>query len=477
MMQKLLSTSTATRPTGSPPQRRLFKVPSGVFAGRLLAFYGSTSNAIAYKYSDNPYESWSAEQVIVNDSSDLPFSAWMDNDGNAFIAYVDTNHYLKMLKMTFSGGAWNASQTGSILNVDHGANPFILKDSDGILWCFFDHHQISGDYRHYVRVKSSLNDGAMWGSGPGDLGTQLSSAWVDQTYISACQNFGELYVVYCSDNANLFCRVYDIAGSTWGTEQAIAAISGINDDFDIAPSADRKIGVAFVASSTGKVYLKEYDDLAWSGLIEIENAVARSPQIAYLENTPHIIYSRLLGNNYYSLRHAAKSGNSFTLSEFSSAAGTFDKVFVFSINGSPQYQDRTSAAASPTASDVFHSSSQGLLDSPDDCLYLGKLSKFCIAAIILSTPGTGGTVVWEYYNGLDWIAFTPDTGAYHFDSADKLLYLWQDPLLAPSDWQLGTVNGTSVFWIRARVLTGFATNPIGTQIVAGSKNDDLVLVR
>jgi hypothetical protein len=452
-------------------------VPSGAFKGRIVALYANSPNTISLKYSDYPYQAWSAEQAILGDSADSPFSACIDSTGNIYLSYIDTNHVLKFRKLTFSGGFWNAGTAATVINIDNSANPFILKDNDGRLWCFFDHHRISVDYRHYVRVKMSSDGGATWGSGPSDLGTQLSSSWVEPNFVSACENFGRLYAVYCSDYSNLLMRICNLSDLTWESEQAMATVSGINDDFDIAASSERKIGVVFTPSIISKVYLKEYDDMAWSGLIEIENAQARSPQLTYLENTPHVIYARHLGNNYYALRHAQKSGDTFSLSDFSQVMGIFDKVFVFNGSAQNQFQDKTAAAANTTSGDIFHSESQGLLDSVNDCLYIGKQGKFYLAAITLSTPGTGGAVVWEYFDGNNWIAFNPHSGAYNFDLSDKLIYFWQDAISAPAAWQLGTVNGISAYWVRARVITGFATNPVGTQIISASKNDDLALVR
>jgi hypothetical protein len=97
--------------------------------------------------------------------------------------------------------------------------------------------------------------------------------------------------------------------------------------------------------------------------------------------------------------------------------------------------------------------------------------------VVLSTAGTGGTVVWEYFDGEDWSQFTPDSGAIHFDSADNLVYLWEDSDAVPSDWQISKVNNYSAYWIRIRVATAFSTKPVGTQIVAATKCDDFALVR
>jgi hypothetical protein len=118
-----------------------------------------------------------------------------------------------------------------------------------------------------------------------------------------------------------------------------------------------------------------------------------------------------------------------------------------------------------------------MLDSIGDCLYIGKKDTFYCVTLILSIAGAGGQTVWEYFDGTQWIGFTPDSGAYNFDSADKLVYLWTDGESVPSDWQIGAINNYNAYWIRARVSVGFSSNPVGTQVMAAPGCVDLALVR
>ncbi len=474
-MHKLLSNSTAARPSGSPPQTRLLKVPSGIFKGRLVALYADSANSISLKFADYPYQSWSAAQQIASDAHDSPFSACIDSAGNIYLVYADTNQVLKVIKLTLNAGVWNQGSPLVVCNLDHSSRPVILKDADSKLWCLFDHHWISTNMRHTIQAKTSTDDGQSWGTGPTDRGTTLSASWVEQGYVGICQHLSKIYAVYCVGRSNLILRRCDLSNPVWEDESAIASLDYIDDCFHLAPSEDGRLGVVFSPSESDKVYLKEFDGLLWSGLIEVESVEARSPQIIYRDNKPHIFFGKHLGNNYFIPRYARKSGSVFNLENFSQALGQLDKVILYVNAGSPQYQDKTSAAGNTTAGDIFHSISQGLLDSIGDCIYLGKQSKFFCAAIILSTSGTGGSVVWEYFDGSSWVQFTPNSGGYNFDSPDVLIYFWQDAASAPSGWQLGLVNNISAYWVRARVENGFETNPIGTQILAAAKLNDLAL--
>jgi len=476
-MQKLLDTSGAARPTGSPPQRELFRVPGGVFKGRLAALYMSSTSAIKLIYSDYPHESWSSPQIIVSNSNDSPFSAYMDGSGNIHLVYTDSSKDIKYLEITFASGAWTAGSAVAVVTVDDNYNPFFLIDADENFWCLFVNHNTSGDSKYYVRAKISEDKGTTWGTGPTDPGTALSSGSADIAYVSGCRIGSRVYVVYADGRSSLKYRVYDLLNEIWDTEYSIYSGNYIDDDFDIAVSGDGKLGVTFAVSGENKLYFKEYDGSSWSGVIEVETVLSRSPQIAYFENIPHIFFARHPGNNYCILRKAIKSGSGFTVSDYAPSIGIFDKVFVYDDSASTEYQDKTDEASSETSGDVFHSESSALLDGIEDCLYLGKQSRFYCVAIVLSTAGAGGTVVWEYFDGEDWKRFTPDSGAYHFDSSDKLVYLWEDSESIASDWQVTKVNNQSAYWIRIRVTAGFSTKPIGSQIIAAAKGDDLALVR
>jgi hypothetical protein len=476
-MQKLIDTSGAARPTGSPPQRAVFKVPSGNFKGRLAALYMSSSSAIKLTYADYPYENWTTPQTVVSDSNDSPFSAHMDKSGNIHLVYTDSSKDIKYLEIAFVSGSWSAGSAVDVITTDDNYNPFFLIDADDNFWCLFVNHYTSGDSKYYIRAKISEDKGVTWGTGPADSGTALSSGSGDICYAAGVAIDSKIYAVYVDGRSSLKYRVYDLVNDIWDTEYSIYSGNYIDDDFDMAASQDNKIGVAFAVSGENKVYFKEYDGSLWSGVTEVEAASSRSPQVVYFDKIPYVFYAKLLGNDYYSLKKAKKSNGTFEVSDYSPGIGAFDKVFVYDDSGTTKYEDRTAEALSGTSGDVFHSESSALLDSLEDCLYLGKQNGFYCIGVVLSTAGAGGSVVWEYFDGDDWTEFTPDSGAFHFNSADQLVYLWQDSQSIPSDWQPTRVNNYSAYWIRVRVTTGFSTKPVGTQIIAATKCGDLALVR
>ena len=476
-MHKLLATSTAARPTGSPPQRKLLRIPNGIFKGRLIALYMDSASGISLTYSDNPYSSWSTPTQILDDSSDSPFSASMDKSGNVRIVYTDNAGAIKYSKLSLIAGAWNAGAAVTVINVDSSYNPFIMIDSDGKLWCLFVNHQTSSDSNYYVRSKTSSDDGQNWGSGSLDLGDLLSAGTADICFVSARQLSSAIYVVYTSGRSDLKYSVYDFGLGAWASESSIHSGDYIDDNFDIAVSPDKKLGVVFAVSSVSKIYFKEFDGSGWSGLFEIENSLSKSPQILYDDNVPDIFFAEIQSGDYGILRHARKSGAVFTVSDFTPSAGLFEKVFVYDDSAVTKYEDKTSPAGDSAAGDIFHSESSAMLDAVDDCLYLGKQEKFFCAAILLSVIGAGGQVVWEYFDGSLWKSFVPLSGAYHFNSADTLVYLWSDGESLPADWQVGTVNGCQAYWVRARVNIVYTTDPVGTMIIAAPRYSDIALAK
>jgi len=99
----------------------------------------------------------------------------------------------------------------------------------------------------------------------------------------------------------------------------------------------------------------------------------------------------------------------------------------------------------------------------------------------LSTPGVGGTVVWEYsLGGGLWGALGINSliGGENFESDAKII--WD----APTDWATETVNGQTRYWVRAIVDTAYTTPPTAfytrTTVVKAinykaSGSDDLLL--
>jgi hypothetical protein len=450
----------------------MFQIPSGPYAGRVIVIYPQNASTLVFRWAGFPYQSWSSAQTIVSNSADYPGSACMDENFHVYIAYtVQTSLALNFVKLTFANGAWSVGSQSTIINVEQNFYPALLKDSTGRLLCSFTHYNTS-EARYYIRVKPSVNDGATWGTGPTDLGTALNSGAVNSTYSSLIFLPNYVYCFYTQAGTSLEYRRMDINSAVWDSAITLYSGSSLDYNFSLALSTDKRIGLAFKASSG--LFYKEFDGSLWSGLLTVDSALPVSLTLQFHKNVAYLFFSKSIGTNQNQLYYSQKSGSNFTTpAMLNSGSKAFDKVFCFDQSATNQFSDKTTEASDSTAADVFHPTSAGLVKDLNDALYLGMDSKFNLVSLILSTAGITGEVVWQYWNGSAWNSFTPDSGAYHLNSSPKSVVLWQDLDSAPADWQQNSVNSVTKFWIRFLVTTAYTTAPVGSQITAVGKSDYL----
>jgi hypothetical protein len=112
-------------------------------------------------------------------------------------------------------------------------------------------------------------------------------------------------------------------------------------------------------------------------------------------------------------------------------------------------------ATANTFTDLSHlregntgAASVNVLSTTNAHLYFGDSVTFQEVFVQTSNAMAGGTLVWEYWNGSAWTAFTAtaSTGANFSASA---YYGWP----ALTGWATTTVNGVSKFWVRVRTTT------------------------
>ncbi len=465
-MYKLLDTSTALSPTGLPFQRRLFRIKSGQYAGRLVLLYADSADDVKLCWSDPPYTSWSAGQTIISDAADSSFSAGIDSTGNLHIAYTRQSTLdLIYVRMAFGAGGWTFGSTGTICNVGSCFFPSIVGSPSGELWCAYT-YQDQATSAYSVRVKSSGDGGNFWTGGAQSPGMALSADDPDIAYVNLTYLGGVLHAVYCHSRSELYIRKQTGSGGGFADPLSILQADFIDDDFDCAVSPDSKLAIIAAASEAPRLYFREYDGVSFSGLQEVGQIAADSPQVTYLENTPYIICQKMIGGAFRIPVVFRREGAAFVESELFGGIGLFDDVLVYDDSAQAQFEDKTAQAASSTAGDIYHTESNALLGAAGDCLYLGKTKKFYTAAIALSTVAAGGNIAWEYFDGSSWVQFTPSGGDYNLDEQSKIVLLWNDLNSAPPIWQACVINGMYNYWIRLRALSGFTTAPVGSQIVA-----------
>jgi hypothetical protein len=470
-MKKHLFNSTASSAAGICPAKRVFRVPSGTYAGRIAVLAQTSPTEIKLAYADYPYDDWIGPLNVINDAADRPFDAVMDEDGHIYVACIrQTSGDLVVRKLTFSSGGWSVGPAGTVYTGDENHYPsIVIQDQPRRLWVSWSRLS-SGQY--YVNAKYSDDDGQLWGTGPSSFGYELSDA--DS---SACSRLimmaSYLYAFYTHGATKLSYRRKHINVSLWEDEETIVAGSGYDHNFDVAVSGDQHLGVVFCDPA---VRYREFNGNTWSGIVDIDTDDAAFPQLQFIANDPVVAY--LSGTNGAPKRilWSRKKESSFSVPEpLDTAASDFDSVFCYN-SVSADFADLTAPAADSAAADVYHPDSMALIAQVGDALYLGMNAPFHYLKIILSTAAVGGNVSWQYFNGEQWIGFLPAGGQYAFGDNDKELLLWDDYDAVPSDWQKNVVADRNLFWIRVVVAAPFATPPVGSRLTAVSNVESLVLM-
>lgn len=468
-MKRFLSISNAAYPLGVAAGKKLFKVFSGEYAGRIAALFQNGAGEIKLTYADYPYVEWSSPTAVISDSADSPFDAVIDGGGNIYLAYsLGASFNLVLRKLSFADGLWSAGSLNTIYDGDDNYFPSIIVESSGRLWVGWS-RLVTGSY--YINVKFSDDDGVTWPNGSSSPGTSLTNAETG-AYAKLIIWSNYLYAVYTRGGSALAYRRKHSSAGIWETEVLIASGTSLDEHFDVAVSENGKIGVFF---DDNRLRFREYDGDLWSGIVEIDGDGGIFPQIKYSGNEPYLLYLSDYGSAQRRILFSRRSENLFSNPALlDSRKDALSRLFCYS-SASGTYQDLTSAAASGTAGDIFHTTTGAMLKNAGDALYFGMEEKFHFLKLLLSQTGSGGTVLWQYYDGADWRSFTPAGGEYDFSLTDREALLWEDYLSIPSDWQKKTVNGAEKFWQRAMVDAPFSTGPVGSQITAITELQSLIL--
>jgi hypothetical protein len=474
-MQKHFDNSDAAYPIGLPSGKKIFKVSSGQYAGRILILmfdYESSSNEaeLSYAYADYPYNSWSSLVSITADIHDSVVDAIMDSSGHVYLVYTDSiNEYIVFRKLNFTSGTWNIDSTVTIYSGAIGYYPSVVSDPNGRLYVAWSSLI---DNQYSINIKYSDDDGVTWGSGPGDGGVNLISG-ASLAFAKLLILAGHIYAVYTRGGTILAYRRKSLDGTNWDSEVEIADSTGLDEHFDAAISGDGRIGLVF---NDGAVKYREFDGEKWGALAVVDEDGGYFPQVSFYYNIPYLVYASDFGPGQRRPVFTYRDGLSFVIPTLlDSRRRTFEKVLCYSMQFGT-YADITDAAQSEIEADVYHTATSTMLRDLNDALCLGLAEKFNYLRIKLATPGIGGEINWQYFDGQVWKSFLPFDGQYNFSAGDKKLWLWQDYLSIPGDWQKCVINGDSLYWVRATVITLYTTGVVGSQITAVPETAGLIIM-
>ncbi|PWB69065.1 hypothetical protein C3F09_10695 [candidate division GN15 bacterium] len=463
-MHKKLAESTALDPAGLPVGQKIFRVPGGRFSGRTVALIQTSPTQIKLSYSDSPFAVWSSPYEVISDTADDAFDTRMDNAGNLYIAYVEqTTGNLAFKKLTYADGVWTAGSRILVYDGGSSSAPSLGIESSGKLWVSWS---LSAAPNRYIQVKSSSDDGATWGTGPADPGTQLTTGDVI-AYSKLLITSDRVHVVATYNSQSIVKRSLPIGGGPWSDEEVIATTTQtFGVDFDAAVSDDGRIAVVF---NNPYFTYREYDGVNWGAIVPMADIVGQSPQVLFRGGIPVVIYlENWAGAQKIQMYTDRRSGQFTTPVPLDNRAKKFERVLVYN-QAAATIVDITGAAANAATGDMLHPATSCLLRDQGDQLYLGMGKQFRYLQVLLSTLGTGGTVVLSYWDGANWRAFTPSNGAVDFGATPARVILWDDYVSIPPDWQKKSVNGYYLFWVKAEVNSAFTNGPVGTQVTSISE--------
>jgi len=459
-MHRFIANSTATGPLGLSTGSKCLRVASGQYNGRVAVVFASAPSTLALVWADPPYNSFSSPVNIVTDAANQPFAAHIGPAGDIYVAYTITgSNNLGFVKLSFSDGGWTVGSPVVVFDGGGAFYPSIYKLSVGHLWISYT-RLTGGSY--YVCAKVSGNDGASWGvvSSPGDTLTSGGASAYSQIVEAGVYQ----YIIYNDGGTKIGYRSKLSLAAIWNSEVVLATGTGYNEHLAATTNSDGRISLVY-ASPAGLKF-REYSGSSWSGEITVDTSEVKWPLVSYQGGVPYVLFTRSYGANQNLVLFSKKSDNIFSGPEpLDIRAAYLSKLIVYS-SQSGAYQDKSGQASSSATADVFHSGSGALLRHAGDAAYFGVDKPYCHLHFILSTAGTGGEVVWKYWDGSAWKAFTPVSGGWNFTSTDQDLLLWNDFFSIPGDWQKKEVAGSSLFWIAATVATAFTVCPVGTQITA-----------
>lgn len=162
----------------------------------------------------------------------------------------------------------------------------------------------------------------------------------------------------------------------------------------------------------------------------------------------------------------------FTGSAKGSPTGTFcSGLFAATSNGAnaiKAWQVDISPSTFTDETTDFNSSAAGdvqpfpAAEAIGDYFAVGHRVPFRGLNIVISTAGIGGVIAWEYWNGSAWTALSSVSDLTVGFTATASSTAYSVYWTVPSDWATTSLNGTTLYYARARVTTTYSTNPVFT---------------
>ncbi|HVZ66924.1 MAG TPA: peptidoglycan DD-metalloendopeptidase family protein [Patescibacteria group bacterium] len=445
---------------------------------------GNNSASLNWIESTDNGATWSCQGQL-NSAATYFADARVDSSDNIYVTYsVAGNGAGAANDVYYRKITYNGSSTWTL-----GAERLVLDGTAGVGYAYAaleldpSHVWISAryfdgtNYQVTVYYSSNLSDNPSWTQSITHLDTVGTTA---TRHTPAMVRFGTNIGVVWNDQTNTGLRWRfrndsdDL--SAWVTETNVFSTAALGIGL-FAVTSDSAGRVYVAADPNTTAYLTYFNGVAWTAPLVVTTTSSSALFISLSTdgNNVWVFYGdttnlsgTLSGNRRLAYKKCAPPFLNTTDCDTSptnivSTENTYDKVWLYN-QSAAAYQDLTTAAANTTAADVFDTVSSGLVSAVSDAAYFGSASKFDTISWVLSTNGTTGTVVWEYWNGSAWAPLT-DILTYSsasFTGSGNLTFI------PDNDWAATQVSTDSspYYYIRARVTSAYVSKPVGTQMAA-----------
>lgn len=437
-----------------------------------------TTNAVGlnWVYSTDSGSTWNCGAQLSNDVSNLRYaSAAVDASDNIYVVYAASANgsnvayngtYRKLTKG--AGSTWSVESAQNFLDSSSGtigySYPVIEVDSTNRLWVavrYFDgvNYQVSTYYSDDTSAAPS------WTSSQTSLGTASGSTSDHFPVIVKFSNrIGVIYSAQFPTSTQRWRFRNDADDpATWSAETQVSTENMASLTFTAI--ADSQGNVYHASNNGASIFFSYWNGYAWSATTTVSSTAASNTTVSLSTDGTSVWITYTDTTNLsgtlpgprklvYKRGHAPFSATEFDVTPTSiiTKHSTFDTYWSYYNSA---FTNDTSDAGNTTANDTQTVRIVG------DTIYFGKSSKYDAVSWALTTNGTTGIVVWEYWNGSTWEAINDFLGVSNpsFTGSGYVNFL------APSDWATGSVNGEggSYYYVRARTVTAFSVAPVGIQ--------------
>lgn len=324
-----------------------------------------------------------------------------------------------------------------------------------------------------IVVKYSTDDGATWQEA---ITADAPGPDADET--ATFVQFGNrLALIYYHQNVEFRWRwrFTGDAPDQWEPSELIYRVTqNLPSKSSYSAVADDAGRIHLLFASKGTQYMR-FDGLRWDSAPVLLDAAGTNPKVGTDGTRVRGVWEQAVGSSQSRIVWRDYDPDTSTWGAISLLSDPSEAVparaWCYSA-AFASFQDVTVPAGNSKGGDVKHPQTTVMLDGADDTLYIGQETPFHYLSVQLKIAGTGGQVAWEYWNGGGWVAFVPHSGAYHFLTKSAQMHLWESLPSVPADWQQTSVGtGELLYYVRARVVTPFATRPVGSQITSIKPNE------